>query len=119
MGGRCRTCPAAPGEGLRYRQVGQTREYIHGPNASDGEEDEFEEEQVEDSAGEEGAADSEAGSEAEEAVDETIEIDQAPARTTACPADTTDESLKLAAEIGAKAAAEISTSPTSPGADAA
>ena len=54
------------------------------------------------SAGEEGAADSEAGSEEEEAVDETIEIDQAPTRTTTSPADTTDESLKLAAEIGAR-----------------
>ena len=85
-----------------------TREYIHRPNASDGEEDEFEEEQVEDSAGDEGAADSEAGSEEEEAVDESIEVDQAPARTTTSPADTTDEPLKLAAEIGAKAAAEIS-----------
>ena len=93
-----------------------TREYIDGPNFSDGDEDE--EEQVEDSAGEEGAADSEADSE-EEAVDATIEIDQAPSRTTTSPADTTDDSLKLAAEIGAKAAAEVSTSPTAPGTDAA
>ena len=93
-----------------------TREYIDGPNFSDGDEDE--EEQVEDSAGEEGAADPEADSE-KEAVDATIQIDQAPSRTTTSPADTTDDSLKLAAEIGAKAAAEVSTSPTAPGTDAA
>ena len=59
-------------------------------------------------------------------MDENIEIDQALTRTTANTADTTDESLKLAAEICAKAAAEISTlasdtpaSPTAPGTDAA
>ena len=94
-----------------------TRKYIDGPDNSDEEGDE--EEEVEDSADEGDEADSEADYEEEEPVDENIEIDQAPTRTTANTADTTDESLKLAAEIGAKAAAEISTSPTAPGTDAA
>ena len=81
----------------------ETRAYIEGDDESD--EDEEEEELVD--SGDEAEVDD------EETVDEDIQIDEPPPRnaTTIAEAEaraSTDESLKLAAEIGATAATEAS-----------
>ena len=107
-----------------------TRAYIAGDDNSEPEDEEEDEAEVEGSdadAGDgDGAAESEGGGDEDEPVDEDIQIDQAPTRNTGPDSEnqaevqadasesqaqaSTDESLKLAAEIAAQAASEAAAS---------